>query len=67
MHCFTCTRYKYMYFLLVEPNGRIQSIIQDNYHISMVPELIRHSILEQKGPTRRENYAFTSSRLLSRI
>ena len=54
-------------YFIPEPNGRIQSSIQDNYHISMVPELISHSIPQQEGSSRGENYAFTSCRLFPRI
>ena len=50
-----------------EPNGREQSIVQNNHHISMVPTILSYSFLEQEGFTRRENHVFASGRLLPRI
>ena len=47
-----------------EPNGREQSIVQNNHHISMVPTLLGHSLFKQEGSSGREDYVFASGRLL---
>ena len=47
-----------------EPNGREQSIVQNNHHISMVPTLLGHSLFEQERSFRREDHVFASGRLL---
>lgn len=52
-----------MSLLFSEPNGGIQSIIQDNYHISVVPEFLSHTLSQQEGSTRRENHVLPFSRL----
>ena len=52
-------------FIISEPYGRVQSIIQDDYHLSMVPELFCHSLLKQERPIGRKGHDLTSSRLLS--
>ena len=53
-----------MFFFVLEPNGREQSIVQNNHHISMVPTLLGHSLSEQERSSRREDYVFASGRLL---
>ena len=51
-------------YLISEPNGREQSIVQNNHHISMVPTLLGHSLFKQEGSSGREDYVFASGRLL---
>lgn len=53
--------------LPTEPHGRVEGAVQDDHHVSVVPALIRHFVLEQKGSARRENHVFTSSRLFPRV
>lgn len=55
------------FFLFLESDGRIQSIIQNYHNISLVPTLISNTVFEQKGSSRRENHVFSSGRLLSRL
>ena len=50
-----------------EPNGREQSIVQNNHHISMVSTLVSHPLLEQEGSARGENHVFPPGRLLPGI
>lgn len=50
-----------------EPNGRVQSIIQDDYHISVVSEFLCNSISQQERSTRRENFVFAPCRLFPGI
>ncbi len=54
-------------YFFAEPNGREQSIVQNNHNISMVPALVSHPLLEQEGSPRGENHVFTFGGLLSRI
>ena len=54
-------------FIFSEPNGRIQSTIQDNYHISLVSEFICHTVSQQERFARREDHVFTPCRLFPRI
>lgn len=48
-------------FFIPESNGRKQSALSDNYHVSMVPELFSYSVLKQKRSLRGENYVLPSS------
>ena len=50
-----------------EPNGREQSIVQNNHHISMVSTLVSHPLLEQEGSAGGENHVFPPGRLLPGI
>lgn len=52
---------------MTEPYGRIEGSVQDDHHVSVVPALVRHSVLEQEGSAGGEDHVFTSSRLFPRI
>lgn len=45
---------------VAEPNGRVESLIQDNYHLSVVPALLCNSVPEQERSIRGENHVLPS-------
>ena len=48
-----------------EPYGGVQSLVPNNHHIPLVPELLRHPLPQQEGSAGGENPPLPSSRLLS--
>ena len=56
-----------MVFFVLEPNGREQSIVQNNHHISMVPAQLCYPLLEQEGLTGGQDNVLPPPRLLPRV
>ena len=50
-----------------ESYGGVKSVIQNHYHLSMVPALVGHSVFEQEGLVGGKNHVLPLGGLLSRI
>lgn len=53
--------------LLTEPDGWVESLVQDDHHVPLVPALLRYPLPQQKRSAGGENNVLASCRLLSRI
>ena len=51
--------------MISEPNGRVEGIVQNDHHISLVPTQLRHPLPEQEGPAWGEDYVLAPSGLFS--
>ena len=50
-----------------EPNGRVEGIVQNDHHISLVPAQLCDPLPEQEGPLGGEDYVLSPSGLFPRI
>lgn len=57
----------YLHAMLSEPNGGIQGVVPDDHHVSVVPQLLRHTLPKQEGLARGEDPLLSLSRLFPRI
>ena len=57
----------YLKWKVFEPNGRVESIVSDNYHIILVPAFVNNFIYEQERLISGEDSNLAPGQLFSRI